>query len=1304
VRAAEKQVLRGHVPAAAARLTPDGLLPGTNRLHLAIGLPLRHQEALSTLLQELYDPASPHYHQWLTPEEFTQRFGPTEEDYESLIAFAQLNRLTVTARHPNRVVLDVEGTVAGIQKVFHVTLRLYDHPKEARRFYAPDAEPSVDVAVPLLHISGLDNYSLPHPNLKALPADKAPNTTPRSGSGPNGSYLGSDFRAAYVPGTALNGAGQSVGLLQFDGYHASAITAYENLAGLPNVTLVNVPVDGGVSTPGSGEGEVCLDIEMVMSMAPGISKIYVYEAPNPSPWPDLLSRMANDNLAKQLSCSWGGGAPDSTAEQIFKQMAAQGQSFFNATGDSDAFTGAIEFPSDSTNITEVGGTSLTTTGPAGGYVSETVWNWGLHSGSYVGSSGGISTYYPIPAYQQGINMAANLGSTTFRNVPDVALTADGVWVTYGNGSSGSFGGTSCAAPLWAGFMALVNQQAAQAGRPSVGFLNPAIYNLGTGASYATAFHDTTTGNNTWPSSPNKFYAVSGYDLCTGWGTPNGTNLINALAGSVVPAPLIASNAFALVGESCAPTNGAADPSETVTVSWGLKNIGSANTTNLVVTLLATNGVSAPSGPQTYGVLTAGGSGASRAFTFTASGSCGAYISPTLQLQDGAANLGTLSVTLQLGQLANLFSQNFDAVTAPALPAGWTTATSGAQSAWVAASSSSDTGPNAAFSPDPAGVGVNELDSPVINLPAAAGQLSFRHNYAFEAGSGTTGYDGGVLDIKIAGGAFTDIASAGGSFVSGGYTHTLSSSYSNPLGGRQAWSGSSGGFVTSLINLPAAAAGQAIQLRWRCGSDSSGSSTGWYVDTVTVLSRTCCGQVFPPVALFSATPTTGGAPLTVTFNDASSGTINNRLWNFGNGVTTNTAATSLAFTYQSPGTNTVSLTVGGPQGTNILTRTAYIVVTNPVPQVLSNSFLLVAESCANGAVDPGETVTVNFGLRNAGTANTANLVATLQTTGGIILPSGPQAYGVLVGGGAAVSRPFTFTALGVCGAVSTATLQLQDGAANLGTVPFSFALGQSSPFTENFDGVAAPALPPGWTTSAGGAQSAWVTSTSASDTAPNSAFSPDPAAIGTNELVTPVITLPAAAVQLSFRHNYNLEAGSGTTGFDGGVLEIKIGNGTFTDILAAGGSFASGGYTRTISSSYGNPLAGRQAWSGNSGGFTNTVVNLPTAALGQNIQLRWRCGTDSSVSVTGWYVDSITIGGFSCCTGRPALLSPHRATNGSFTFTLAGNAGFNYAIEVTTNFSNWLTVTTLTNSTGQVLFTDTNSASLRLRAFRAKLIP
>jgi Pro-kumamolisin, activation domain/Viral BACON domain/Subtilase family len=527
-----RQTFHLHVLDEAAHLQPVGQPLASKQLNLAISLPLRNRAALDELIRQIYDPTSTNYHRYLTPQQFTERFGPTDADYQKVIAFARANNLTVTAQHPNRAVLDVAGSVANIEKTFHVALRTYQHPKERRTFFAPDAEPSVDLMVPILHISGLDDFALPHPaNLLENASEITPNGTGSIG----GAFAGNDFRAAYVPGTVLTGAGQTVALLQFDGYYSNDITAYESQAGLPAVTLTNVAIDGGVNTPGSGVAEVSLDIEMVISMAPGVSQIVVYEAPNPSPWVDLLSRIANDNLAKQISCSWGGGAPDAGSEQAFVQMAVQGQSFFNASGDSDAFTGAIGFPAESTNITQVGGTTLTTAGPGGAYVSETVWNWGLHNGSYLGSSGGISPTYPIPNYQQGISMAANQGSTTRRNIPDVALTGDNVYVIYNNGSAAIFGGTSCAAPLWAGFIALVNQQAAAAGSQPVGFLNPAIYEIGRESTYAANFHDIITGNNFWPSSPASFSAVPGYDLCTGWGTPSGTNLINAL---VSPDPFI----------------------------------------------------------------------------------------------------------------------------------------------------------------------------------------------------------------------------------------------------------------------------------------------------------------------------------------------------------------------------------------------------------------------------------------------------------------------------------------------------------------------------------------------------------------------------------------------------------------------------------------------------------------------------------------------------------------------------------------------------------------------------------------------
>ena len=537
--AAEGNVtLRGHVPAAVSRalIRPNGELTSDKTVQISIGLPLRNQGALANLIQQVSDPASPSYGHYLTPQQFTELFGPTEQDYASVVQFAQKHNLTIVHKHSNRVVLSLRGSASDIENAFQIKLRTYQHPNENRNFFAPDSEPTVDASLPILHISGLDNYSIPHPHSR-LRSALQPNTGPNAGSGPGGSYQGNDFRRAYVPATQLTGAGQNVGLLQFDGFFASDIAAYETQIGMTGTVpnLVVIPIDGGVPVPTTfGNSEVSLDIEMVLSMAPGVGNIYVYEAPNPSPWVDILSSMADDNLAKQLSCSWGGGGPDPVAEQIFQQMAVQGQTFFNASGDSDAFTGVISFPSDSPHITEVGGTTLTTS-QGSGYTSETVWNWGTTFGlDGVGSSGGISPTYAIPSWQTNINMPVRSGSSIMRNVPDVALTADNVWVIYGGGQSDTFGGTSCAAPLWAGLTALANQQAALTGHSSVGFLNPALYSIANSPSYNRCFHDVVTGNNFWSSSPTLFNSAPGYDLCTGLGTPNGTNLINALVAFNAP--------------------------------------------------------------------------------------------------------------------------------------------------------------------------------------------------------------------------------------------------------------------------------------------------------------------------------------------------------------------------------------------------------------------------------------------------------------------------------------------------------------------------------------------------------------------------------------------------------------------------------------------------------------------------------------------------------------------------------------------------------------------------------------------------
>lgn len=539
--AQQTRTLRGHVPAAVSRLHLHSIgdLPTNTALNLTISLPVQNEDALNALLQQVYDPSSTNYHHYLNPEQFNRQFGPSASDYQKAVNFAKTAGLTVACSYSNHMILDVNGKASDIEKAFKVKFRKYHHPTENRDFYAPDSEPSVSAGLPISHISGMDNYLIPQPLLKQRLLIKSANSKPGFGSGPGGTYMGNDFRTAYVPGVALDGTGQSVALFELDGYFTADIISYEAQAGLPNLTITNVAVDGGVSFPSfGGSGEVSLDIEMVISMATNLSQVIVYEAPNGfqnSPV-DLLNRIATDNSAKQISSSWGIG-DDPAFDVFYKQMALQGQSFFQASGDDGAYFSNSEFIdqyADDTNITLVGGTTLSTAGPGGAWSSETVWNWLVEGIGDAGSGGGTNfNGIPIPSWQQGVNMSTNMGSTTLRNVPDVALTADNIFVIFFNGVEGGFGGTSCAAPLWAAYTALVNQQATNQNLPPVGFLNPAIYTIGQSAIYTNCFHDITTGNNTNLIIGDKYFAVPGYDLCTGWGTPNGSNLINALLSTPV---------------------------------------------------------------------------------------------------------------------------------------------------------------------------------------------------------------------------------------------------------------------------------------------------------------------------------------------------------------------------------------------------------------------------------------------------------------------------------------------------------------------------------------------------------------------------------------------------------------------------------------------------------------------------------------------------------------------------------------------------------------------------------------------------
>jgi len=558
---AEWKRLPGPMPQRLAGLAPIGRPAATNELRLALVLPLRDRAGLETLVADISDPANLNYRQFLTPKEITARFGPSEADYAQVEAFARTNHLAVATRYDNRLVLEVSGPVAAVENAFHTTLRTYRHPTEARDFFAPDSEPAVDYALPLIHVEGLSDYSRPHSRRHQL---SARHKASKNGSAPDGSgdLFGNDFRNAYVPGTPLTGAGQSVGLFEWDGSYAISVADYAQAAGggRTSIPIKYVLIDGFNGTPtigsGSGEPEVELDIEMAMAMAPGLSSIVLFEG-NPNIYNPIaiLNTMAASNTVKNLSCSWGWASTDepyTNTDAVFLTMAAQGQTFFNASGDSDAFTlggssvngvdnpAAYNAPSSTSYITQVGGTTLAMNGTGQSWQSEVVWNWGYQGASegYVGSSGGISSYYTIPAWQTNVsNLPARGGSTSWRNIPDVAANADNIYEIQGKHATAEdgIGGTSAAAPLWAGFMALVNQQLAAQGHASAGFINPTLYGLAAGSAFPFCYHDVTSGSNVWTSSPSLFFAYTNYDLCTGFGSMNGTNLINALAP---PAPVI----------------------------------------------------------------------------------------------------------------------------------------------------------------------------------------------------------------------------------------------------------------------------------------------------------------------------------------------------------------------------------------------------------------------------------------------------------------------------------------------------------------------------------------------------------------------------------------------------------------------------------------------------------------------------------------------------------------------------------------------------------------------------------------------
>jgi len=514
-------------------------MDASQTLQLDLVLPLRDSAGLKSFLADLYDPSSPSYHHYLTPAAFTARFGPTAEQYEAVLRFAKNYGLEVTGGSRDGMDVQVKGTVAAVETALHVSMRVYQHPTESRTFYAPDAEPTLDLPFSLWHISGLDNYSLPRPlysrrsNLTASGVSaQSVSAQATTGSGPSASYLGSDMRAAYYGSGSLTGAGQNLGLLEFAGTNLADVTTYYKNAGQTNsVPVSQISTDGASTTcaysSGCDDSEQTLDITQALGMAPGLASLVLYVGNSDTAI--LAALTTHSPLPTTIGCSWGWSPADPTAlDPYFQKLAAQGQSFFAASGDNSTWTTSNPaWPADDAYVTSVGGTDLVTASAAGAWAAETAW---------ANSSGGISTTkIAIPAWQQlsGVITSSNHASSTYRNGPDVAANANYTFYVCANQTActaNSYGGTSFAAPMWAGYLALVNQQLAAGSQSPAGFINPTIYAQNVTSAYSTNFHDITSGTS------GSYSAVAGYDLVTGWGSPNSGLLAALTGGASTPVP------------------------------------------------------------------------------------------------------------------------------------------------------------------------------------------------------------------------------------------------------------------------------------------------------------------------------------------------------------------------------------------------------------------------------------------------------------------------------------------------------------------------------------------------------------------------------------------------------------------------------------------------------------------------------------------------------------------------------------------------------------------------------------------------
>lgn len=640
------QILHDQIPPIVTTAPLVSSLPATTQLSLAIGLPLQVSGVpnsgyppLDTLIDEISAPNSTV--PALTTAQFAAGYGPSASDYTSLQNFATANGLSIVQKFDSRNLLVVTGPAATIEQTFAVNLNVYQR-SDGTQFFAPANDPSVNLNVPILYVSGLTDVSRP-----ILSGGTSPHACFQSPIGSQNGYAGPDVRNAYLSkctSKALEGQGQTVALVASGGIYPSDVLQFANGSGpagngtaldspglptnLSNIQqrmlVAGSPPSGWVgfgattfdpSVSSADESEQVLDIDMVLSVAPQANILLYQDSPvgifglgsNLQVGPAILLKAIADesDVPKaqiiSSSISWTPDESDKNVAPVFMQFAVQRQSYFTASGDWGAllpnspYDPSVAGPSTPTAVaglayvpiistplvTVVGGTELVTSGNGGSlgsYIRETTWNDvgqdgkgrgfsdklplnSASTGGFVLGADGLGPTVPfptlpIPNYQLGVqtaNAETNINPLQARMIPDVAWLAAGVTIFVNNGTVGCSEGTSDAAPMWAGFAALVNQLQSNTGHLALGPANPALY------ANASTFNDINDGsNNDWfddgrgfkdgnatevasltgimgaaavgedESTLGLYHALNGYDMATGLGTPT-CSLLQALA-------------------------------------------------------------------------------------------------------------------------------------------------------------------------------------------------------------------------------------------------------------------------------------------------------------------------------------------------------------------------------------------------------------------------------------------------------------------------------------------------------------------------------------------------------------------------------------------------------------------------------------------------------------------------------------------------------------------------------------------------------------------------------------------------------